>query len=82
METASYIRNADRLGVSSIDNDFVINSDGSVDVYWSSDCRTKEYPNCMPTVAGEEWFTLFRLYGPTEGLRDGSFVIPNIELIN
>jgi hypothetical protein len=82
METASYIRNSERLGVSSIDSDFVKNEDGTVDVYWSSNCAEKEYPNCMPTEKNEEWFTLFRLYSPTKGLRDGSFIIPDIELVH
>ena len=56
-------------------DDIVTNDDGSVDIHWSANCKS-DMPNCMPLNKGENWFSLFRLYGPTNDWV--KFVPPNI----
>ena len=73
------IAGSDKIGVASNDTDFVINADGSVSIHWSIHCDDTDYTNCMPITAGEEWFSLFRMYGPSETWFE--FVPPSIERI-
>lgn len=77
METGAYLKGAGtNIGVASNETDFEINADGSVDIHWSANC-TETMTNCMPLNAGEEWFSLFRMYGPSETW--AQFVPPSIE---
>lgn len=81
METGSFIYGAERLGWASNEPEMTFNENGSVDIFWSSDCENREYANCMPTTKGEQFFTLFRLYGPQAEFFDGTFVLPDIQRI-
>ncbi|MEH6611599.1 MAG: DUF1214 domain-containing protein [Halioglobus sp.] len=63
METKSFIRNVDRVGLSSRNTDTMqVNSDGSYDVYFGPKAPEKLESNWIPT--GKPFFLLFRLYGP------------------
>ncbi|MDN3717693.1 DUF1254 domain-containing protein [Vibrio breoganii] len=80
METGAYLKGAGtQIGIASNQSDFQVNPDGSVDIHWSANC-TDAMTNCMPLNAGEEWFSLFRMYGPSE--QWFKFVPPSIERIN
>ncbi|GEA49843.1 hypothetical protein VIN01S_06470 [Vibrio inusitatus NBRC 102082] len=80
METGAYLKGTGtEIGIASNQSDFQINPDGSVDIHWSANC-TETMTNCMPLNAGEEWFSLFRMYGPSEQWY--TFVPPSIERIN
>jgi hypothetical protein len=80
MATGAYLKGAGKqIGIASNQPDFEINKDGSVDIHWSANCSEK-MSNCMPLNAGEEWFSLFRMYGPNEEWF--KFVPPSIERIN
>lgn len=80
METGAYLEGTGtNIGVASNQPDFEINTDGSVDIYWSANC-TDVMTNCMPLNKGEEWFSLFRMYGPSEEWF--KFIPPSIERIN
>lgn len=79
MDNGAYIAGSDTIGVASNDTGFVINADGSVTIHWSSHCDDTDYTNCMPITPGEEWFSLFRMYGPSETWFE--FVPPSIERI-
>lgn len=58
------------------------NSDGSVDLYFGIEPPSEELKsNWIQTVKGQNWFGLFRFYGPTEPYFDGTFTLPNIEKI-
>jgi hypothetical protein len=35
----------------------------------------------IPAVTGKGWFTVFRLYGPTEAYFDKSWLLPDIALV-
>ena len=75
-----FIRDAERVGISSRELDMLkVNDDGSVDVYLGPEAPDGWESNWIPT--GEDWFTLFRFYGPEEPVFDKSFVLPNIEKV-
>lgn len=64
METKGFISGADRLGLSSRNTDTMKkNDDGSYDIYFGPNPPKGMESNCIPT--GEDFFLLFRLYGPT-----------------
>ena len=78
--TKGFIRDADRVGISSREKDALkVNDDGSVDVYFAPAAPKSWESNWIPT--GEDWLGMFRLYGPEEAAFDKSFVLPNIEKI-
>jgi hypothetical protein len=37
--------------------------------------------NWAPTVAGHDYFLLFRFYGPTQSLFDKSYKLPDLEKV-
>jgi len=62
-KTKGFIKNAPRLGLSSRNMDTMIaNDDGSYDIYFGPNPPKGMEANCIPT--GEDFFLLFRLYGP------------------
>jgi hypothetical protein len=63
METKSFIRDVSRVGLSSRDADSMqVNKDGSYDIYFGPKAPKGKESNWIPT--GEDFFLLFRLYGP------------------
>ena len=63
METKNFVRNAMRVGLSSRNADTMqANQDGSYDVYFGPEAPEGKESNWIPT--GEDFFLLFRLYGP------------------
>lgn len=76
----TYIRESDRIGIASNEQDIVKEDNGSTVLNWSRNCHGKV--NCMPVTAGEDFFVLFRLYGPEQAFFDKSFVLPDIERID
>jgi hypothetical protein len=61
--------------------DLAKNSDGSVDIYFSPTTPKGFEKNWIPTVPGQSWFPLFRLYGPLEAYFDKSWSLPDIEKV-
>ena len=57
------------------------NDDGSVDIYFSSKAPEGFEKNWIPTVPDKGWFTVFRLYGPTEAYFDKTWLLPDIEKV-
>ena len=63
METKSFVRDVPRVGLSSRNADTMhANEDGSYDVYFGPKAPKGKESNWIPT--GEDFFLLFRLYGP------------------
>jgi hypothetical protein len=63
METKAFIRNVDRVGLSSRNTDSMqVNNDGSYDIYFGPEAPPNRESNWIPT--GKPFFLLFRLYGP------------------
>ncbi len=64
METKGFIRNQSEVGRSSRNIDeMVVNDDGSYDIYIGAKAPTGMEKNFIPS-GGENFFLLFRLYGP------------------
>ena len=63
MDSKGFIRDGDRVGLSSRDADTTqANADGSYDIYFGPEAPKGKKSNRIPT--GEDFFLLFRLYGP------------------
>ncbi len=80
MVTKGFIRDAKRVGISSRQlEDLTVNTDGSVDLYFAPEPPEGKEANWVPT--GEDWFSMFRFYGPEKALFEKSFVLPDFEKV-
>ena len=52
--------------VSSQTKGLLVNTDGSVDVYFGPKAPPGQEINWVQTVPGQTWFAMLRLYGPLE----------------
>lgn len=66
----------------SYDQSLQYNDDGSIDLYYGCEAPEGKESNWIRTLPGKGWFTIFRLYGPTETYMDGSWKLSDIELSN
>ena len=66
--SAAFVKNTSKAGVSSLDKGLITNPDGSVDVYFGPKAPKGKEANWAPTVAGTDYFILFRFYGPKSSL--------------
>ena len=81
MKTKGFIQNAKRVGLASTNKEsMIVNDDGTVDIYFSPDAPEGKESNWIPT--GEDWFILFRLYGPSQGWFESGWKLPDIEKVN
>jgi hypothetical protein len=80
LQTKSMIPNAqNRAGLSSYDaSTLQVNDDGSVDVHVGPHAPAGRESNWIPT-AGEDFFLMFRLYGPEKRFFDGTWKLPDVE---
>jgi hypothetical protein len=77
MVTKGFIRNAERVGLSSRQlADMTSNDDGSVDVYFAPTTPEGREANWIPT--GEDFFLIFRLYGPKPSALDKSWKLNDV----
>jgi len=81
MKTKSMIPSpANKVGLSSYDKSKMqINGDGSVDLYFAPKTPAGQEANWIPT--GEDFFIIFRLYGPEKAYFDRTWKLPDIENI-
>lgn len=79
-KTKSFIYNdEEQVGLSSYDKESMhLNDDGSVDIYFGKTPPKGLETNWIPT-AGEDFFLLFRFYGPEERYFDKSFKLPDVQ---
>ncbi|WP_170125897.1 DUF1214 domain-containing protein [Pelagimonas varians] len=81
MKTKGFIQGAESVGRSSPNlPDMNVNDDGSVDVYFAPEAPEGQEANWVPT--GEDFFLLFRLYGPSEGWIESGWKLPDVEKVN
>ncbi|TFH93137.1 DUF1254 domain-containing protein [Vibrio ouci] len=78
--TGAYVIGADTVGIASNEPATVFNDDGTATLNWSANCEGKV--NCMEVNKGEEFFLLFRLYGPETNFFNGQFVLNDLEKID
>ena len=57
-----------------------VNEDGTIDLYFGETAPAGLESNWIPT-AREDFFLIFRFYGPEEPVFDKSFVLPDVEMI-
>jgi hypothetical protein len=81
-ETKAFIYNdAERVGLSSYDvSSLQVNEDNTVDIYFGETAPPGRESNWIPT-AGEDFFLIFRFYGPEEPVFDKSFKLSDVEKI-
>ena len=79
LNTAAFVKNTPKAGVSSLDEGLVTNADGSVDIYFGPEPPKGKEANWAPTVAGRDYFLLFRFYGPKDHFYDKSWVLGDLE---
>ncbi len=61
-------------------DDLKPNADGSIDLYFGPSAPAGMENNWVQTVACKGWYPMFRLYTPKEGLFDGTWTLPDVEL--
>jgi len=82
LDTRRFVQNKQQIvDRSSRLPDLAKNGDGSVDIYFSPTAPKGFEKNWIPTVPGQAWFPLFRLYGPLEAYFDKSWPLPDIEKV-
>lgn len=60
----------------------IYNDDGSFDIYFGPEAPEGMEPNWIQTVSGKGWFSLLRLYSPTEEWYEGAWLPGEFEMIN
>jgi hypothetical protein len=79
LSTAGFVKNTPKAGVISLDKGLKTNSDGSADIYLGPKAPAGKEANWAPTVAGHDYFLLFRFYGPTKPLFDKSWKLNDLK---
>ena len=82
LETASYLRDLEPSSIDSNMKDVEKNSDGSVDIYFGPKAPKGKESNWLPTNPKRRFFLLARFYGPEPALKDGSFEMNDIQLVD
>jgi len=59
----------------------IVNSDGSVDVYFGPVAPEGQENNWIQTIPGKGWNMLFRLYGPLEPWFDREWILGDAEMV-
>jgi hypothetical protein len=79
-KTAGFIAKADRVGISSFEKaDLKANADGTIDLYFGPKPPKGLESNWLPT--GEDFFLIFRLYGPEQALFEKTWTLPDVEKV-
>ena len=80
MKTKGFIEGVDIVGLASTGLDKMTkNDDGSVDVYFAPNAPQGMESNWIPT--GEDFFLLFRLYGPGEALFKKEWTLGDVKKV-
>jgi hypothetical protein len=80
--TKSFVPNSlDRAGIDSYEKSKLkTNSDGSVDIYLGIEAPKEYERNWLPS-AGQNFFLIFRLYGPGKSAYDKTWKLPELEKV-
>ena len=79
--TRSLLVNKQRIADKSSRMELKKNADGSVDIYCGPKAPKGFESNWIPTVAGRNWFSYFRLYEPTQPYFDRSWPLGDFEVV-
>ena len=81
MKTKGFVEGVETVGLASTGIDKMKkNDDGSVDVFFAPKAPKGMESNWIPT--GEDFFLLFRLYGPGEAIADKTWTLGDVEKVN
>ncbi len=78
-ENHALIKDMARASRSSRSTGLLVNSDGSVDLYFGPKAPAGREPNWIPTASGGKFEALIRFYGPRKALLDKSWKMTDIE---
>lgn len=77
MKSKGFVEDVDRVGLSSLElPNMQKNADGSVDIYFAPTAPKDMATNWIPT--GEDFFLLFRLYGPDKALFEKTWTLGDV----
>lgn len=80
MKSKGFVEGVDRVGLASTNKqDMLVNEDGSVDIYFAPASPKGLERNWIPT--GEDFFRLFRLYGPDKPLFEKTWRLGDLEKV-
>ena len=80
LKTAGFIANASKVGIgSSAKAELKQNADGTIDLYFGPKPPKDMESNWLPT--GEDFFLIFRLYGPEPALFNKTWRLHDVELV-
>ena len=57
------------------------NADGSIDLYFGPKSPAGKESNWIETLPGKGFYPFFRFYSPKEGVFDGTWKMPDVELM-
>lgn len=78
MKTKGFFQGAERVGLATPNlPDMQVNDDGSADIYFGPSAPEGFENNWIPT--GDDFFLLFRLYGPADGWLESVWQLPDLE---
>jgi len=78
--TRSMAQNSSHDSARSSYDEFEVNDDGSIDLYFGPTAMGDER-NWIETIPGRGFYPMFRFYSPTAPLFDGTWTLPDVELI-
>ena len=82
MGSKGFVRNAERIGLSSRNTDTTqINENGSYDIYFAPNAPDGKESNWIQTMTGKSWNVLLRLYGPLQPWFDKTWKPGDFELV-
>jgi hypothetical protein len=79
--TRSMVQSPSNDAAHSSYDDLTRNADGSIDFTFAPQAPAGAEANWLQTVPGSGFYPMLRFYTPTEGLFDGTWALPNIELV-
>jgi hypothetical protein len=79
--TRSMIQNARSDSARSGYDKLATNADGSIDLYFGPKVPAGQESNWIETLPGKGFYPFFRFYGPKEGVFDGTWKMPDVELV-
>ncbi len=80
--TAAFIRESPRIEINSYAGNLATNADGSVDLYVGPSAPAGKEANWSYTAPRSRWFTIFRMYGPTEAAFDRTWELPDFQAVD
>ena len=80
MKSKGFVEGAKHVGLDSTQIDKLkVNKDGSVDLYFAPEAPKGQESNWIPT--GEDFFLIFRLYGPEKPLFEKTWTLADVEKV-